>query len=161
MAFAVREATPEDDAMLAAFYRQHWLELGVSEADMAEDWRGEFAAFIAEARQRRGLAGFVLVNAGLAIGSACCHLVERRFPPLLRVEARRIGYVWALFVEPKFRGVGGGATLLNACIGHLQKLGAGRVLLHSGPRSRSLYMRRGFSSTDERGLRLTPQNRLK
>ena len=158
MAFAVREATAEDDALLAAFYRQHWLELGVSEVDMVEDWQVEFSAFVSEARERRGFAGFVLMQAGRAIGSACCHLVERRFPPILRVESRRIGYVWALFVEPKFRGIGGGATLLNACIGHLQRLGAGRVLLHSGPRSRSLYVRRGFSSTDEFGLRLTPKN---
>ena len=86
------------------------------------------------------------------MGGACCHLVERAYPAFRVADARVVGYLWGVYVEPSSRGRGLGAALVRACLGHLSARGCGRALLHAGEQSRPLYERLGFERTDELSL---------
>ena len=149
---AIVIAETDDDALLADYYHQHWLAMGLAPADVAPDWREGALAFIAGARRGRAFAGFVARDAGRPVGGACCHLVERAYPAFRAGDARVVGYVWGVYVEPSSRARGLGAALVRACLGHLSARGCGRALLHAGEQSRPLYERLGFEATDELAL---------
>ncbi|HZF67052.1 MAG TPA: GNAT family N-acetyltransferase [Gemmatirosa sp.] len=149
---AIVIAETDDDALLADYYHQHWLAMGLAPADVAPDWRERALAFIAAARHGRAFAGFVARDAGRPVGGACCHLVERAYPAFRVGDPAVVGYVWGVYVEPASRGRGLGAALVRACLGHLSARGCGRALLHAGEQSRPLYERLGFAGTDELAL---------
>ena len=151
---AIVIAETDDDALLAGYYHRHWLSMGLAPADVAPDWRASALSFMAEARRARAFAGFVARDAGGPVGGACCHLVERAYPAFRVADARVVGYIWGVYVEPSSRGHGVGAALVRACLEHLSARGSGRVLLHAGERSRPLYERLGFEPTDELALAL-------
>ena len=147
-----------DDQLLASFYRRHWLEQGIPAGDAAPDWRAQALAFFRTARAEHALAAFTAVGRGAnedgPLGCACCHRVPRVYPAFRVSDAREVGYVWNVYVEPRARGRGIGAALVRACIAHLASLGCDRVLLHAGERARPLYERLGFEATDELALRV-------
>lgn len=147
-------APSADDALLIEFYRRHWLEMGVGPAETRADWRELALAFLTEARQAGGFAGFVVRRDGIALGSACARPMPAAYPAFRDVDAVRVGYVWGLYVEPAERGQGLGRRLVEACLAHLAAQGCGRALLHAGPRSLPLYARLGFSETGEMALKL-------
>ena len=145
-----------DDAVLAAHYHRHWLELGTAESEVAPEWRDRFSTFVRAAREERAFAAFVARAPDATLGSACCHRVDRVYPAFRADDPGASGYVWGVYVEPSARGQGLGRLLVQACLQHLQRQGCGRVLLHTGVRARPLYDRMGFTPTDEMALRLHP-----
>jgi GNAT superfamily N-acetyltransferase len=147
-------ARTDDDAVLAAHYRRHWLELGIAAAEMAPDWQARFHAFVRAARAERGFAAFLARHEDVTYGSACCHMVDRPYPAFRTEDCEPTGYVWGVYVDPAARGHGVGRQLVRACVAHLERQGCGRVLLHTGARARPLYERLGFAPTDELALRL-------
>jgi GNAT superfamily N-acetyltransferase len=138
-----------DDALLIENYGLYWLEIGIGPADVREDWRSEAQRFLSDARLKSCLAAFEAKVEGKSVGTACCHIVPRAFPAFRRADAARMGYVWGVYVVPKHRSEGIGSMLVSACMAHLKSLGCGRVLLHAGERSASLYARMGYAPTDE------------
>lgn len=152
---AIEIAAPEEDGLLADFYHRHWLDMGLPAEEVAPDWRAQALDFIAAARRENGFTGFVARRAGQPLGGACCHHVARAYPRFRASDAARTGYVWGLYVVPACRGRGIGTALVRACLDHLAAQGCGRVLLHSGDRSRPVYERLGFAATGE--LAITPR----
>ncbi|WP_298161749.1 GNAT family N-acetyltransferase [Brevundimonas sp.] len=138
-----------DDALLVENYGLHWLEMGIGTDDTRADWRAEAHRFLVDARKHAGLASFMAKVDGEPVGTACCHILPRAFPAFRKGDAARIGYVWGVYVRPEHRGIGVGAMLVSACMSHLKVSGCGRVLLHAGERSASLYGRMGFMPTEE------------
>lgn len=141
-----------DDALLAAFYHRHWREMGIGPAETRADWRELALGFLAEARQAGGFAGFVAWRGSEPIGSACARPMPAAYPAFRQADALRVGYVWGLYVAPAERAQGLGRRLVEACVAHLTAEGCGRILLHAGLRSASLYARLGFSATGEMAL---------
>ena len=140
------------DDVLVTFYRNHWLDMGISEHDIADDWRTTALDFITTARLNRSFAGFVALSDDRPLGSACCHIVDRVFPAFRQTDALVIGYIWGVYVLPSARGTGIGTALVNQCIQRLNARGCGRILLHAGQQARPIYDRLGFTPTDELAL---------
>jgi GNAT superfamily N-acetyltransferase len=151
---AVKITPTTDDAVLAAHYHRHWLELGTAVAEVAPDWQDQFRTFVRAARGERAFTAFLARTADATLGSACCHLVDRVYPAFHTDDRGPTGYVWGVYVEPAARGQGLGGQLVQACLAHLRLHGCGRVRLHTGMRARPLYERLGFAPTDELALRL-------
>ena len=59
------------------------------------------------------------------------------------------GYVSSLFVEPDVRGRGLGSVLLSEALAECDRRGCDAVILWPTARSRSLYLRHGFSVRDD------------
>lgn len=138
-----------DNALLVEHYGFHWLEMGIPPRDVRKDWRAEAHRFLTAAREHQRLAAFVAEVEGEGVGTACCHIVPRAFPPFREADVARLGYLWGVYVKPEHRGKGIGGMLVSACMSHLKTIGCGRVLLHAGQRSAALYSRMGFKPTDE------------
>jgi GNAT superfamily N-acetyltransferase len=141
-----------DDSLLSDHYAAHWAELDPT-LDIIASWRERYVDFVHRARAEQALRSYLAVIDGVPIGSACCHVVERRFPMFGRGDVGGAGYIWGVYVAPQIRGRGIGKRLIEACVEHLTGAGCSRVLLHAGERSRPLYERLGFAPTLELALR--------
>lgn len=148
MSIAVEQT--EDDALLARHYRLHWSEL--ENWQMRPDWEERFHAFLSEARRKQLFQAFAANADGAIVSTACCHEVGRVFPPFRDFDADRLGYVWSVYVGQEHRNRGVGRALVIAALNHLRAIGCGRILLHTGDRSRPLYERIGFFPTDEMAI---------
>lgn len=142
----------QNDALLCRFFHQHWLDMGVTEDEIAEDWREQALAFIAAARRDRRFTAFAALLDGEPIGGASCQLMDRAYPAFRKSDARKIGYVWGVYVSTDHRGGGLGAALVGACVTHLTALGCQRVVLHAAEKAAPLYRRLGFERTAEHAL---------
>jgi ribosomal protein S18 acetylase RimI-like enzyme len=147
MSFEIGKAP--DEAVLAEHWRLHWLEMGSATA--RPGWDSDFTDFLKTA------PGLVIVGAwsgAFPLGSVVGHEIERPFPSFREVDAKKSGYVWSLYVHPDWRGQGVGTQLLNTAFERLKGQGCSAVLLHAGDRSRPLYERLGFRSTNEMSMSL-------
>ncbi len=97
--------------------------------DAESAWR----AWIAEAR--RG-----------PVGAVWLQLVEKLPNPIAESECH--GYVSNLFVRDDARDQGVGSQLLRAALAECDRLAVDNVILWPTPRSRSLYVRHGFTAAD-------------
>ena len=150
MQFAIVESQQDD--VLVTFYHNHWLDMGISEHDIAGDWRTTALDFITQARLNHSFAGFLALSDDNRLGGACCHTVDRVFPAFRQTDAVVLGYIWGVYVLPSARGTGIGTALVKQCIRHLKARGCGRILLHAGQQARPIYDRLGFTPTDELAL---------
>lgn len=146
----------DDDALLCGFFYQHWLDMGVTEAEIAEDWREQALAFIAAARRDRRFTSFVALQDGEPIGGASCQLMDRIYPAFRKSDPRKIGYIWGVYVSANHRGGGLGASLVRACVEQMKALGCQRVVLHAAEKAAPLYRRLGFERTAEHALNFKP-----
>lgn len=142
----------DDDALLADFYREHWVDMGVTETDAAPGWREQVLSFLRTRRRDRALTAFLACEEQRPVGSACCHVLDAAFPPFRRFDTPQVGYIWGVYVARTWRGRGIGGQLVEACVAHLAAHDCPRALLHAGEKARSLYLRLGFTPTDELGL---------
>jgi GNAT superfamily N-acetyltransferase len=89
----------------------------------------------------------VLQQQGELVGSVWLHFLEKLPNPVAEPEWH--GYISSLFVRPAVRGSGLGSRLLVAALEECDRRGCDAVLLWPTPRSRSLYLRHGFTVRDD------------
>ena len=82
----------------------------------------------------------------LAIGAVWLQLIEKIPNPIVEKETH--AYITNLFVLESVRGQGAGSMLLEAAIGECEVRDVDTIVLWPTPRSRSLYERHGFSTTN-------------
>jgi GNAT superfamily N-acetyltransferase len=144
---AIRAAVPRDAAALAALRYEFRGGIGtVAEPE---------AAFIERCAgwMRRRLEDnstwrcWVAALGDELVGTVWLQLLDKLPNPV--AEPERHGYVSSLYVQPAFRGAGVGSALLSTCLEVCQRVGVDAVLLWPTPASRSLYLRHGFSVSDD------------
>jgi len=90
---------------------------------------------------------WVLERRGDLVGSVWLQLLEKLPNPVAELEWH--GYISSLFVNPEARGRGLGSRLLAAALAECDRHGCDAVLLWPTPRSRTLYLRHGFTVRDD------------
>jgi ribosomal protein S18 acetylase RimI-like enzyme len=101
-----RDANEADDEQLIAQYLAVWRSYGVAEASFALD-AGEIArAFIRRSRMDCEGGAVVAIEDMQMVGSVAYQVHAPLFPEVLRPEVRKIGYIWSVYVNPKWRGQG-------------------------------------------------------
>ena len=90
---------------------------------------------------------WVLETDGRVVGTVWLQHLEKLPNPVGEPEWH--GYVSSLFVEPALRGQGLGSVLLSEALAECDRRGCDAVILWPTPRSRSLYLRHGFSVRDD------------
>jgi len=90
---------------------------------------------------------WVLETDGRVVGTVWLQLLEKLPNPVAEPEWH--GYISSLYVEPGLRGRGLGSVLLSEALAECDRRGCDAVILWPTSRSRSLYLRHGFSVRDD------------
>lgn len=149
---SLREATCQDDAMVANHFYQLWLDNGVTADGIVADWQAVVQRFIDQARETLSYKAFVIEVSGTIVGSVSCQLFAGLYPLVLADHHRKYGYIWGVYVEPAYRGQGLGKQLTAQAIAYLKSLNCTRIILHASPLGQPVYEQLDFLISNEMRL---------
>lgn len=152
-----REASIEEDILIAQHFYQLWRDNDVAPDCICSDWEATILQFIVEARQTLSYQAFVVEVEGRVVGSAGCQLFAGLYPLALADSYRKYGYIWGVYVESAYRGRGFAKSLTTLTIDYLRSLGCTRAILHASPSGRPVYTQLGFIDSNEMRLDLIEQ----
>ncbi|MBW4642309.1 MAG: GNAT family N-acetyltransferase [Goleter apudmare HA4340-LM2] len=141
----IREATTEEDSLIAKQFYQMWLDIGVEEGNIHLEWQYVTLQFIKEARQGLSYQAFVAEVDYQVVGSASCQLFAGLYPDVFKDEYRKFGYIWGVYVEQSYRRQGVAKQLTNKAIAYLKAISCTRVVLNASPSGKPVYSSLGFS----------------
>lgn len=151
---AIREASQNEDSLIARHFYQLWLDNDVAADSIRSDWQEIILQFIDRARQDLFYKAFIAEVDGVAIGSASSQIFAGLYPLALVENYRKYGYIWGVYVEPVYRRKGIAGQLTNMAIAYLKSLDCTRVILHASPSGKPVYSSLGFSESNEMRLDL-------
>lgn len=143
-----REASPQEDSIVARHFYQLWRDNDVPPELIRSDWLEVTIDYIIGARQTLFYKAFLAEADGEIIGSASSQLFAGLYPLVLSDNYRKYGYVWGVYVEPDYRNRGIGKKLTSLVISHLEALNCTKVILNASPSGKPLYQSLGFVETN-------------
>jgi len=149
----IRDGSADDDAILTRHYLALW-ENGTPPDHFRADAETRTLAYIAEARAEWRLGAFIAEEGSEAAGSAACQLFPSPYPDIVAPEHRLFGYIWSVYVDPRFRRRGIARALCERAIAYLDTLGCTTVVLHASEAGEPLYEQLGFELGREMRLKL-------
>ncbi|MEC4815807.1 MAG: GNAT family N-acetyltransferase [Scytonema sp. PMC 1069.18] len=150
----IREATAQEDGLIARHFYQMWLDIGLCDDALNPDWLNITLKFIEQARRDLSYQGFVAEVEGVIVGSASCQLYAGLYPNVLQPQYRKYGYIWGVYVEPSYRRQGIAKQLTRMTVNYLKAIGCTRVVLNASPSGQPVYESLGFSSSNAMQLDL-------
>lgn len=144
----VREATPEEDSLIAEHFYQMWQDIGVPDDAINPNWLEITLQFIEQARRDLFYKAFMAEVDGGVVGSASCQLYSGLYPNVFIPEYRKYGYIWCVYVEPSYRKQGIAKQLTSATINYLKGIGCTRAVLNASPLGKPVYESLGFSNSN-------------
>jgi len=153
MAYGIRVATKDDDALIAGYFQKMWAEYEADEL-LADSWLNDTLAFIENAREGLEYSAYIAEANGETIGCAACQVFAGLYPSVFQPEKRKYGYIWGVYVVSKNRGKGVARALTEACRDHLKGIGCTKIVLHASPMGRPVYEKLGFETSNEMSLEL-------
>ncbi|MEM7726334.1 MAG: GNAT family N-acetyltransferase [Cyanobacteria bacterium P01_A01_bin.45] len=142
--FYIREATSSEDIIIAKQFYQMWLDIGIEEDNIQDDWQFITLDFIKLARENLYYKGFFAEVDGVIVGSVSCQLMFGLYPNVLKKKARKDGYIWGVYVEKSYRRKGIAKQLMDTAVGYLKTIDCSRAVLNASPEGKSVYERMGF-----------------
>jgi GNAT superfamily N-acetyltransferase len=147
-----REATPQEDSLIAQHFYQLWRDNNVSAEFIRSNWLEVILKFISKARQDLYYKAFVAELDGKVVGSASCQLFAGLYPMPFTEDYRKYGYIWGVYVEPPYRSQGIATQLTSMTIEYLKAIACTRAILHASPSGKPVYERLGFLPNNEMRL---------
>ncbi|HKP50323.1 MAG TPA: GNAT family N-acetyltransferase [Gemmatimonadales bacterium] len=143
----IRPATADDADILARLRYEFRASLATVE-ERDSDFLPRCARWIRE-RLEAGSQwnAWLAHSAGSPVGTIWLQWIEKIPNPVTELEWH--GYITSLFVRESFRGNRLGTALLETALAACRTRGVDAVILWPTPRSRSLYLRHGFSVQDD------------
>ncbi len=149
-----REATPQEDSLIAEHFYKLWRDNDVPAESIRSDWLEIILEFINQARHELCYKAFVAEIDGKVVGSTSCQLFAGLYPLALADNYRKYGYIWGVYVDLSYRGQGIAKQLTSMAIDYLKAIACTRAILHASPSGKPVYERLGFSATNEMWLDL-------
>ncbi|NMG07732.1 GNAT family N-acetyltransferase [Brasilonema sp. UFV-L1] len=148
MKIAIREATQQEDSLIAKHFYHMSKDIGVPDDAINSDWVDIILQFIEQARQNLFYKAFVAEVDGAIVGSASCQLytVKGLYPNILKKQFRKTGYIWGVYVEPSYRRQGIAKQLISTTVNYLKEIGCTRVRLDASAMGKPVYESLGFFS---------------
>ncbi|MEI2577690.1 GNAT family N-acetyltransferase [Scytonema sp. PRP1] len=150
----IREATQQEDSLIAEHFYQMWQDIGVPDEAINPNWFEITLQFIEQARQDLFYKAFVAEVDGGVVGSASCQLYSGLYPNVFIPEYRKYGYIWCVYVKPSYRKQGIAKQLTSATVNYLKALGCTRAVLNASPLGKPVYESLGFSNSNAMQLDL-------
>ena len=148
MAIVVREALPEEYAVLGAIVVDAYRDVGALEGDE------EYAAELRDVATRaRGAVVFAAIDDHEGRPVGCATYVPGPDSPLAEELGPGEASIRMLAVDPRAAGRGAGTALAAACVERARADGFRRVVLHSLPvmaGAQRIYQHLGFRHAPER-----------
>ncbi|MGH7999886.1 MAG: GNAT family N-acetyltransferase [Brasilonema sp.] len=144
----IREATSEEDSLIAQHFYQMWRDIGVPDDAINPNWLEITLQFIEQARRDLFYKAFVAEVDGAVVGSASCQLYAGLYPDILKQQYRKNGYIWGVYVEPSYRNQGIAKQLTSMTVNHLKAVGCTRAVLNASPSGKPVYESLGFSGSN-------------
>ncbi|NJM70808.1 MAG: GNAT family N-acetyltransferase [Scytonema sp. RU_4_4] len=142
----IREATPQEDSLIAKHFYYMWRDIGVSDDAINPNWLEITLQYIEQARRDLFYKAFVAEVDGAVVGSASCQLYSGLYPNILMPQYRKYGYIWGVYVELSYRRQGIAKQLTSATVNHLKEIGCTRVRLDASAMGQPVYESLGFCS---------------
>ncbi len=135
----LREATLEEDSLIAEHFFRMWLDNGVSEDAVEGEWHDITLNYIKEARRNLFYKAFVAEFDSLIVGSTSCQLFAGLYPNILKPQYRKYSYIWGVYVEARYRRQGIAKQLMSMALDYLKAIACTRVILHASPLGKPVY----------------------
>ena len=156
----IREATQQEDSLIAKHFYLMWQDIGVPDDAINSNWLEITLQFIEQTRQSFFYKAFVAEVDDAIVGSASCQLFTGLYPNVLKQQYRQFGYIWGVYVEPSYRRQGIAKQLTSMAVKHLKAVGCTRVVLNASPLGKPVYEQLGFSSGNAMQLDLIDTSSL-
>lgn len=140
----IREATPQEDTVIAKHFYQMWQDIGVPEQAIESDWLNITLLFIEQVRRDFSYKAFVAEVDSVVVGSVSCQIYAGLYPNIISPQHRPYGYIWGVYVEPSHRQQGIAKQLTSQAIAYLKTIGCTRAILNASPSGKPVYERLGF-----------------
>jgi ribosomal protein S18 acetylase RimI-like enzyme len=150
----IREATLQEDSLIAEHFYQMWRDIGVPDDAINPNWLEITLHFIEQARRDLFYKAFVAEVDSAVVGSASCQLYSGLYPNVFMPQYRKYGYIWGVYVEPAYRRQGIAKQLTSMTVNHLKAVGCTRVVLNASPSGQPVYEQLGFSHSNAMDLDL-------
>ena len=116
LSITIDRAIPEQDNIIAQHFYQLWLDNNIPADSICDDWLSRTVKFMQDARRELEFQAFVARVENKIVGSASCQLFAGLYPAILKIEQRKYGYIWNVYVEPQYRRRGIAIELTKAAI---------------------------------------------
>jgi GNAT superfamily N-acetyltransferase len=146
MQIVLREARPADAEQLAALRYEFRSSLR-SAVEARESFLTRCADWMRARLSGSAWHCWIAERDRALVGNLWCCLIEKVPNPVAEVEQH--AYITNFYVRPELRGGGVGESLLNAALDWCREQGVDAVILWPTERSRSLYLRHGFTLRDD------------
>jgi GNAT superfamily N-acetyltransferase len=150
----IREATQQEDSLIAKHFYLMWQDIGVPDDAINSNWLEITLQFIEQARQSFFYKAFVAEVDDGVVGSASCQLYTGLYPNVFIPEYRKYGYIWGIYVEPSYRRQGIAKQLTSATVNYFKAVGCTRAVLNASRLGKPVYESLGFSSSNAMQLDL-------
>lgn len=151
---SIREANVEEAILIAEHFYKMWLDIGIPEDAIEENWQQIILQFIENARKNLFYQAFVAEVDGIIVGSASCQLYAGLYPNVIKLNHRKLGYLWGVYVEPAHRRKGIAKQLTNTVVEYLKNIGCTRVVLNASPAGKPVYISLNFIESNAMHLDL-------
>jgi GNAT superfamily N-acetyltransferase len=150
----IQEAKPDKDILIAEYFYKMWIDVGIPEDGIEDNWQEIILQFIDNARQNLFYKSFLADIDGVIVGSASCQLYAGLYPNTIKSNYRQFGYIWGVYVEPEYRRKGIAKKLTNTAIEYLKTIGCTRIVLNASPVGKPVYQSLGFVESNAMHLDL-------
>lgn len=145
----IREATTQEDLLIAQHFYQMWKDMGIPEDAINPDWHDITLEFIKQARRDLFYKAFVAEVDNAVVGSASCQIFGDLFPNIFKPEYRKTGYIWGVYVEPSYRRQGIAKRLTSIAVEYLKAIACTQVILNASPAGKPVYSSLNFSQSNQ------------
>ncbi|NMG07731.1 GNAT family N-acetyltransferase [Brasilonema sp. UFV-L1] len=142
----IREATSQEDSLIAKHFCHMWQDMGVPDNAINPNWLEITLQYIEQARRDLFYKAFVAEVDGAVVGCASCQLYAGLYPNVLMPHYRKYGYIWGVYVEPAYRRQGIAKQLTSMTVNHLKAVGCTQIRLNASPLGKPVYESLGFFS---------------
>ncbi|MBD2607697.1 GNAT family N-acetyltransferase [Scytonema hofmannii FACHB-248] len=150
----IREATTQEDLVIAHHFYQMWQDMGILEDAINPDWHHITLKYIDMARRDLFYKAFVAEVDDVIIGSASCQIFAGLYPNIFQPEYRKSGYIWGVYVEPSYRRQGIAKQLTSIAVEYLKAIACTQVVLNASPAGKPVYSSLNFSEGNQMILNL-------
>lgn len=149
----LRVGVAADDVVCARNFSRMWQDMDIPATQLRDDFIPWTLDRIREARATSAFRSVIAEIDGAIVGSACSNLTDD-YPIYTEAAKRKIGVIWAVYVEREHRKRGIAKAMTQLILTYLRKIGCDLARLRASSTGAHVYRSLGFTASNEMERRL-------